>query len=72
MFIFIRPGDHIHKEIIKNIQTIPEPVKKHLLDIPLDSIEFLPYICMKTADNKIVNGWVPSQADSLAEDWYLY
>ena len=29
----------------------------------------LPFICMKTADKKVVFGWLASQADMLAEDW---
>lgn len=32
------------------------------------SVEVLPYITMKTADNKIVP-WLASQTDILAEDW---
>jgi hypothetical protein len=32
------------------------------------SAEVLPYITMKTADNKIVP-WLASQTDILAEDW---
>ena len=33
--------------------------------------EVLPYIIMKTEDNKIQMGWAPSQADILADDWEL-
>lgn len=31
--------------------------------------EVLPYIIMKTADGKILMGWLASQSDMLAEDW---
>lgn len=31
--------------------------------------DVLPYIIMKTADNKIQMGWLASQADLLAQDW---
>lgn len=31
--------------------------------------EVLPYIIMKTADGKILMGWLASQTDMLAEDW---
>ncbi|WP_418294851.1 Thoeris anti-defense Tad2 family protein [Microvirga ossetica] len=31
--------------------------------------EVLPYIIMKTADDKILMGWLASQTDTLAEDW---
>jgi hypothetical protein len=32
--------------------------------------EVLPSVTMKTADGKIVMGWLASQTDMLAEDWY--
>lgn len=35
------------------------------------NIEVTAYLCLKAADNSIVNGWVPSQTDMLAEDWYV-
>lgn len=33
--------------------------------------EFVSTICMKTADNKLVAGWLASQTDVLADDWQL-
>lgn len=33
--------------------------------------EVLPCITMKTADDKILMGWLASQSDMLAEDWEL-
>lgn len=33
--------------------------------------EVLPYLIMKTADNKILMGWLASQTDMLAEDWQV-
>jgi len=33
--------------------------------------EVLPTITMKTADNKILMGWLASQTDMLAEDWVI-
>jgi hypothetical protein len=33
--------------------------------------EVLPYILFKTADGKILMGWLASQTDMLAEDWVL-
>ncbi|AXE37133.1 DUF2829 domain-containing protein [Chromobacterium phragmitis] len=32
---------------------------------------FVSTICMKTADNKLVAGWLASQTDMLADDWYI-
>jgi len=34
-------------------------------------IEFGAYLCLKAADNSIVNGWQPSQTDMLASDWLV-
>ncbi|PXG77752.1 DUF2829 domain-containing protein [Klebsiella pneumoniae] len=34
----------------------------------VDDLFTLPFICMKTADNKLVP-WLASQTDILAEDW---
>lgn len=31
--------------------------------------EVLPYLIMKTADDKILMGWLASQSDMLADDW---
>lgn len=56
MFLFVT--DEIH------FFTKTELKKKN--DEPYD---MLPSITMKTADNKCVVGWVPSQIDMLAEDW---
>jgi len=33
--------------------------------------EVLPYIIMKTADDKILMGWLASQSDMLADDWQV-
>ena len=38
---------------------------------PNKSAEVLPYFLMKTADNKILMGWLASQTDLIAEDWVL-
>ena len=34
-------------------------------------IEALGTICMKTADNKILSGWLASQTDVLSHDWMI-
>lgn len=33
--------------------------------------EVLPYILFKTADDKILMGWLASQSDILSEDWVI-
>jgi hypothetical protein len=35
------------------------------------TVEILPYLTMKTVDNKIVMGWLASQTDMLANDWFI-
>ena len=35
------------------------------------SAEVLPFFSMKTADDKILMGWLASQTDMLAEDWEI-
>lgn len=39
-----------------------------LEDVP---VKFTAYLCMKAADGSIVNGWLASQTDMLAEDWTI-
>jgi hypothetical protein len=39
--------------------------------LPERRAEVLPYIIMKTADDKILMGWLASQTDMLAKDWQV-
>jgi hypothetical protein len=70
MFIFMRPGDVLAHDFLTKVKSLPESVKEFLVEQNRD-IEFLPYICMYSADGKIVNGWLASQSDMLAEDWEI-
>lgn len=36
----------------------------------VDGLDTLPFVCMKTADNKLVP-WLASQTDVLADDWKI-
>ena len=38
---------------------------------PERSADVLPCITMKTADDKILMGWLASQSDMLADDWEI-
>lgn len=86
MFVFMRPADTLEVDfIIDKVKSLPESFKRwsaihqaHETKAALEmgyiqgvSIEFLPYLCMKTADNKVVNGWLASQTDILALDWLI-
>lgn len=41
------------------------------MDDPHKSVNLLPHIDMRAADGSMVIGWLASQADMLAEDWYI-
>lgn len=84
MFVFMRPGDTITVENVMNIKTLPAKVKDYFFRqhqekmlnvksndhfVPKTEINFTPYLCMKAADGTVVNGWLASQTDMLAEDW---
>ena len=68
MFIFMRPGDVLAESFIPSVKSLPQSVKDFLATKKRD-IEFLPYLCMWSADEKVVNGWLASQTDMLADDW---
>lgn len=82
MFVFMRPADKLPvKFVAKDIKSLPQSVKDYYyqdcvdddgkeLDLaPNDVVKFTAYLCMKAADGTIVNGWLASQTDMLAEDW---
>lgn len=79
MFIFMCPEDTLTTGFISKVKSLPDEVKKWIdknLDDKkntgeegLNQVKFTAYLCMKAADNTIVNGWLASQTDMLAEDW---
>lgn len=81
MFLFMRPADELTTGFIPKVKSLPEAVKnwieKNLDDkenpgeTGLTPVKFGAYICMKAADNTIVNGWLASQTDILADDWQI-
>lgn len=46
------------------------PANKAYAEKSGGSLDVLPCLTMKTADNKILMGWLASQTDMLANDWY--
>lgn len=81
MFVFQRPEDYIAINTLVHIVSLPEsvkgwfakqtyPNKENRLD-GTTQIKFTGYLCMKAADGSIVNGWLASQTDMLAEDWTI-
>ena len=69
MFLYMTTGSVVHLDEMK-----PETanyLRSFCKDKCMDEIEICPHIDMKTADNKLVIGWIASQTDILAEDWYV-
>jgi hypothetical protein len=66
MFLFIRPEAVVPVQLVK---TLPEEVRKYYERVGIFQVKFTGYICMKDADESIVNGWLASQSDMLANDW---
>jgi hypothetical protein len=81
MFIFQRPADKINiRTVVDHVKSLPKSVKDYFDkqddrtnpgEFGLAEIEFTAYFCMKAADGSIVNGWLASQTDMIAEDWVI-
>ena len=65
MFLWLKPATTIKSEWCK------DPLLKSLADSNGGEIEALGTICMKTADDKVLSGWLASQTDMLSEDWMI-
>lgn len=86
MFVFQRPKDNLSAEmIIDKVKSLPQKVKDYYIGQfahtpterkagigPADTyVVFHAYLCMKSADGDIINGWLASQTDMLAIDWKI-
>ncbi len=65
MFLWLKPATVVKSDWCK------DPLLKSLADANSGELEALGTICMKTADNKILTGWLASQTDMLSEDWMI-
>ncbi len=65
MFLWLKPAATIKSEWCK------DPILKSIVDSNGGETEALGTVCMKTADNKILTGWLASQTDMLSEDWEI-
>lgn len=65
MFLWLKPATTIKSEWCK------DPILKSVVDANGGQMEAVSTICMKTANNKIVTGWLASQTDMLADDWVI-
>lgn len=71
MFVFERPSDAIPVDVVvEKVKSLPPAVKEYFKGKNgLTSVQFNSYLCLKGANDEIVNGWLASQTDLLANDW---
>lgn len=65
MWLWLKKGTMVKSEWCH------DPALKIIADNNGGEIEALGTICMKTADNKILSGWLASQTDILSNDWMV-
>ena len=65
MYLALQKGSVINKENARG------GVAKCMAQEGHQDIEICPHIDMKSADNKVIIGWLASQTDMLAEDWEI-
>ncbi len=66
MFLFLLPGANVPETATH------DPALRKLMDEqPGDTFEALPSIRMFTADKKVLTGWLASQTDMFATDYYI-
>lgn len=68
MYIFMMPGMTAK---LTQLDKLPEAVVKRFENEGRDEVDFVPYICMKAADGKLVRGWLASQTDMMSDDWEI-
>lgn len=69
MFVFMQVPSEIGTEIIPRMQSLPEFVKNEFV-MRGQPIRYSNQLAIVKADNEI-NGWAPSVADALADDWTI-
>lgn len=65
MYLWLKPASTVKAEWCK------DPLLKRIATDNGGSVEALGTICMKTADNKVLTGWLASQTDMLSSDWMI-
>jgi len=65
MYLWLLPAASVKAEWCK------EPHLKTLAEQNGGEVECLGSVRMKTADDKVLTGWLASQTDMLAEDWQI-
>lgn len=62
-FLTLQNGSEVTGDVMRN-----EPAKNYYGN---NKVKICPHIDMKAADGSYVVGWLASQTDLLAEDWYM-
>lgn len=65
MYLWLLPAASVKAEWCK------EPHLKTLAEQNGGEVECLGSVRMKTADNKVLTGWLASQSDMLSDDWMI-
>lgn len=65
MYLWLLPAANVKAEWCK------EPHLKELAELNGGEVECLGSVRMKTADGKVLTGWLASQTDMLSEDWVV-
>ena len=65
MYLWLKPAATIKAEWCK------DPILRDIAEANGGEVEAIGTICMKTADGKILTGWLASQTDMLLEDWVI-
>lgn len=69
VFAFMRPADELSASVIAGAKSIPDSAKEFFAEKKVEVVPVSGYLCLKSEDDSIVNGWVAPQADMLATDW---
>lgn len=70
MFIYKTIGNTVSKDFIPKFASLPQLVKD-FLEKKGEDVVFRDSLTMYTAQGEMQPGWVASQSDILAEDWFV-
>ena len=66
MFIYIQDGNRVFTHNLR-----ADAIRDYCMSRVIQHVDINPHIDMKAADGSLVIGWLASQTDMLAEDWYI-
>lgn len=76
LFVFRQVPATITKDIVPNMQSLPQSVKDEFIrrfkdeSCQIDAIYYDDQLALVNTSN-LITGWSPSTADALAEDWVI-